>query len=362
MLLWTEFFGLSRTGTALDQRYPVVTNTNFVQFVPGRFGGRALANLNNGNDCTLETPGFTPVATLIAGAVVNVNGPGVSAGLPQPLFSFRDGSGNEQVRLDLWPKNRDPSTGFEEFTLDVSRDSGPDLIRLDQSFKSFSSRRWLLIEMKLTIGTASTGSWEVRVNGKVVMQGTNLTDLLSSGQIDRVLVGYNTNSINGDEYFWLDGFYVLDTTGTRLNDFLGSFFGEHRLPSADGAVTAWLPSKGTDNYLLVNEEDVDNGDAAYVSTSGTGAIDLYEHPRLTMIRGGVLSVEQQLTARLETAGSSDLQAQVSSGGSTANSASISLSSLTYLDQHHHHEQNPVGPKDWSLSDLDTAELGFEVVP
>lgn len=72
---------------------------------------------------------------------------------------------------------------------------------------------WTYVEFKCTVGDSA--AYEVKFNGVSVLSSTGDTDRINSGKFN----GYILGAAGSTTY--IDDFYLLDTSGTINNDFLG---------------------------------------------------------------------------------------------------------------------------------------------
>jgi hypothetical protein len=120
---------------------------------------------------------------------------------------------------------------------------------------------WHYIEWQLSRVNQST---EVRVNGATVYSNNSFG--AAAGQLTRFWCERN----RGHTYY-LDDLYILNSTGTSFNDFLGPVRMEALAANADGSRSQLTPSTGTAHYSLIN----DGSDSTYVEGAATEG-DLYD--------------------------------------------------------------------------------------
>ena len=90
--------------------------------------------------------------------------------------------------------------------------------------------------------------------------------------------------------------YVLDTTGTDNNTFLGSQIVEAVFPNSN-AQSNWSPSTGTNNAACV-DENPSNDDTDYVYSTTVGNKDLYGVTSCTRINANIKGVQLNADARV----------------------------------------------------------------
>lgn len=136
---------------------------------------------------------------------------------------------------------------------------------------------WQYVEFKIKIDD-STGFLIMKVNGKVVWEtSTNLNTQDVSDYWNRVWfrgAGWSPNSL------W-DDLYVCDSSGDLNNDFLGDVKVKTLEPVADGYLTDFSTSSGTNHTVLVDELPQTGipGDTNYVQ-SMTSSFEMFQFDTL----------------------------------------------------------------------------------
>lgn len=119
---------------------------------------------------------------------------------------------------------------------------------------------------------ATLGTLEVRVDGAIVINETNLT----TGAVEAGLPFHwgNTGNTGMDEV-WVDDVVIMDGSGSDNNDFKGPCVVETLLPDGNGNSSDMVGSDAdsTDNYLLVNESNPNSSN--YVGSDTEGEKDTY---------------------------------------------------------------------------------------
>ena len=131
---------------------------------------------------------------------------------------------------------------------------------------------WYYLEIQGKIG-ATDGWMKFRINEQVVSEFYDIDTLpyqgSSNNQYNRV---YFETSIYGR--FWFDDIYILDSLGTKNNDFLGDIRVDSIRPNGAGNYSQLTPSAGN-NYECVDEDPFDDTD--YVEGANAGEIDSYAY-------------------------------------------------------------------------------------
>lgn len=266
------------------------------------------------------------------------------------LFSvYSDGTGDADRQLELYIDYSDSNK------LKLRR-GATDLAESSASLISVDT--WHYIEFKFNVHD-TTGLYDVRVDGNSEMSasGTDTRNLSTRGVY--LLEWWGMDGQNADQASdeqIIDDIYVLDTTGTINNNFLGPSTGVVALfPSAEGTTIDFTPSTGTDNSALV--DDNPPGDTDYNDGATNGDIDEYEVDALseTIIYG----VSVQTHAKPDAIGSiRKFRHRVRSGASVGNGSDIAV----YDDAVHEtiFEADPNTSAQWTNTNLNAAEFGVEV--
>lgn len=155
---------------------------------------------------------------------------------------------------------------------------------------------WHYVEFKLYLhNLAASGYAEARIDGVTVMSGNlrtnnNATTLLW----DRIHIGTSiSNGVLANEPA-VDDFYILNTSGSVNNDFLGDIRIDSYVPVASGTYTQWTGTGATvasGNWSLVDESPaIDTTD--YVSTTVSGNIDTYVYRSLPDLASRIYAVQE----------------------------------------------------------------------
>jgi hypothetical protein len=180
---------------------------------------------------------------------------------------------------------------------------------------------WYELECEVTIGTGTSGSVAVRVNGVTVLSLTGKNTQGTAGST----IGYagvfasTRNSLNTTIYW--DDLYGCDSTGAApFNTFLTTVAGvmgpavTTLFPNSNSSV-AMTPSTGT-NYSNINGSTFQT--AAYNSGTAAGQQDLYGLPLPSSVTGfpigNILAVQTTFAGNENTAGTCSLSSTIESGG------------------------------------------------
>jgi len=211
---------------------------------------------------------------------------------------------------------------------------------------------WNHIEFKFAADEIA-GTYEVRVNGVTVLEGSGDT-----GAGDYWQIGVdNPNSTATTLTYYIKDLVVWDSLGTENNDFLGSVQVIGRTPISDD-LTGWTPSIGTDGFaLLDNSPPLD--DTAYLSAEnpppGPSSFGLSALPAdITTVKALIT----QCRVRNIDGGDGNFQASLISAVDTAEGADRPMTSafVYYEDVH---ELDPDTDASWTPAAAGSAKLKID---
>lgn len=209
-----------------------------------------------------------------------------------------------------------------------------------------SPSTWRYVELKYT---PTTGVCEVRVDGNVVTSGTVPT----AASISSITFDATPGSV----YCAVDDLYILDTTGTTNNTYLGDVRVQTLLPAADGTNLSMTPDSGTTHYNRVNEASPDT--TSYVYSSSTGVKDSYKYQQLNANTASVYGVAVTSYTSKDAPGSANISTLVRLGGTdyingTAHPLSASWGTSTDI-----YGVRPSDSAPWTPTDVNGAEFGIQ---
>jgi hypothetical protein len=229
---------------------------------------------------------------------------------------------------------------------------------LATSSNAFSPNVWYHIEIKATINN-STGSYEVRVDGTSTgwipaATSQNTRQQSSNSWVDAVAL--HSMQQSGTSAPSIDDFYVLDTTGSVANDFIGPQKIITVFPTGAGN-SAQFTGNYAANFANANETTSD-GDSTFNQSSTAGHIDLFDFDNVPT--GTISAVQHVVQARQDAGAARTIRTKTRIGGSNYNGSSVNLSGS------HRFIMEPVtlNPADsaaWEATDVNGAEFGYELV-
>lgn len=304
--------------------------------------GRLFGQSNNATNAVFTTRSFGLRTTLVTGYGWNINGdPGAGRGK-----SFLKG-GVEQFRWEYV----DAVTGFTIVFKRGATTLGTSPI--------FAYNAWHYFEIKAVIDTGTSGSIELRRNEVPVLTLTSI-NTANVGTSGADAMGYNYNTSTGNP-LW-DDFYILDTTGSDNNDFLGDSAIEGFTVTADGATIQWTRAAGTANFQMVDDGNSNSDTNDYNSSDTVGQIDLFVCSDLVFTTGTIFGVKVSLSLAMSAAGSRNVGTRFrDSGGSGAAGGTFAVTTTSYSIFSHIFERNPISTLLWTNADVNGGQFGYEVL-
>ena len=257
------------------------------------------------------------------------------------VYLYHEGSINVSLRLNI------------SSNLEVRRGATGTL--LATSTNAFSTGTWYYIEFKTFI-SSTVGTIEVRVDGTSVDWVPPLTSLdtkVSSG------AGVSTLSLVGQQTRWnFDDLIIFDTTGSRLNDFLGDCTIETLYPDAPGLDTDFTPLAGT-NWEAVDDV-IPDGDTTYVEGSVIGNTDRHSHGNIVGSPDTIHAVAVNAHCKKTNAGVRTIRLVAEDGTTEGESADKTPVFGTYGWLQGIFADHPTGAAVWTESEVNTVEFGFKI--
>lgn len=338
-LLWMDGFDNYGTSTGsnpspsgvVGRKYIAVSQI-YLYVETGRFA-HAL-RLHNSNGAYIQTPALTTDDTLIIGlglktsAVANVE-----------LFAFYDGS-TKGVNLYL------NNTG----ELSVRRGS---TVLGTTSGLSWTLDTWYWVELKVVCHD-TTGSYDLKIAESTVLSATGVdTKEGTNNYHDRIRFSSTTAS-----RIYLDDLYLLDSSGSSNNDFLGNSKVSTIRPNGDDTAN-WATSTPSANHYENVDEQILDDDTSYVEDSTTNTTDLYDYENLSDV-DSIYGIQINTDCRETDATTYALKSVVSSNGIQDDGTGENVGSISYKTLRRIVEEDPDTNTAWSVSGVNAALFGIKV--
>lgn len=209
---------------------------------------------------------------------------------------------------------------------------------------------WHHIEVSVTLKTDATGKIWLKVDGVEKYKNEAVTTTTYSGQASVIQIGQGGNGYDG-YYRYMDDLFIHDTYGT----FWGDCSVECSMPSGAGNYTQWTPSAGN-NWDCV--EEIPPSTSEYVSTATAGNKDSYATGNLATASGTVQAVAANMIVQKTAPGTKTIRALTRLSSTDATGATVGVGTdWMYYQQ----ALARPGGGSWSVSDVNSAEFGIELV-
>lgn len=211
------------------------------------------------------------------------------------------------------------------------------------------------VEMKILFH-ASAGEVEVRVNGVPYLTLTGI-DTMPSATTHLLLgaTGRTASAQDNSNYIYYDNLFIWDTSGPRINDFLGERTIQTLFPDADTGVADWALSSGSDGYALIDNLPA-NGGTDYIEASAPGDESVFGMANLTATNIAPTAVQVNLNASKTSAGAVSVQFGPRTNGVDDLSPGSNLTQSQFLYFHHITEVNPDTGLAWTPAELNALEI------
>ena len=214
---------------------------------------------------------------------------------------------------------------------------------------------WRYVEFKTTIDD-SAGAYELRIDGILELSDSGIDTQMSSNSYWEFF-GFRV-LLSGLYRVHVDDFYILDSTGSSNNDFLGPIHIETLFPDAD-VTSQWTTSTGVDHYAMVDENPADD-DTSYLEDDTTGQRELFDFPALAPGTLDIFAVTSVLDANITEAEILDLKFVNQSDTTVTTGSAVEIISDTRLRYTEIYEEDPDASSPWTKTTLEAAQFGFEV--
>ena len=215
----------------------------------------------------------------------------------------------------------------------------------------FKPSVWNFIELK-AFSHATSGTIEIRVNNSTVCSLGGLNTAASGvARFSQFGFGGASSSIT-----FIDDFYMLDTSGSRLNDFLGDCRIDPQAPNSDISISGWTRSVGSTDFSAVNKLLLVS--TPNLSAANSGALDSFGIVPLGSTPATVHAVQATLAALRTDTGPASLRANIKSGATTQTGSAYTPGTSS-LYQSEIAALNPNTSAVWSASAVNSLQLQIE---
>jgi len=216
---------------------------------------------------------------------------------------------------------------------------------------TITANTWQYVEFKIKIH-GSAGTVHLQVNGVSVLAVTG-ANTMPSGVATATSV-----QVRSSPGGYIDDLYVLDTSGSVNNDFLGDVRVDAHYPvTPDGTNHAWAPSTGSDNFAVVDEAAPNISD--YNSTITLNDVDTFNLEAFKNTGARIIGAQLSLFHSKEDAGSCLVAPVVRTHATEYVGSDFAPSESSYTYKTTPYEVNPYTGLAWSEEDLNAVEVGYK---
>lgn len=209
---------------------------------------------------------------------------------------------------------------------------------------------WNFIEWLVTHDSTS-GVVKIAINGNLELELTGIDTQPNDREF--TLIGFGNGSTVYDDVYMADG----DPSG--LDEMAGDCRIEVILPESDGTNSGLTPSSGTSHFAMV-DDTAPNDDTDYLHGLASGLKDTWNYQVVSGI-GEVLGVQVNINARKDSAGLKQLAAIARVGGSDELGDTLTIAAETYKYYRQIFEKNPDTAAAWTISEINAAEFGVQII-
>lgn len=345
-LVWIDGF---ENVSLFAKKYALSNAVNTVTATSRTNSGNCMQIPSGGNSAMRLLPTAHQHATLVVGFAWKYGTGTLVTSTASPLLRLLgDGGSVNHTQMAF------TASGGSE--LEVTRSTNSTLGTTGGA--NLNPNTWYYIEAKITLHD-SAGAVEVRINGATVLNLTGVdTKNAGTGSVfDAIQIFSGTSTLREMN---VDDMYICTGAGAAYNNFLGDSRVETLRPDGNGNSSDFLGSDAdsTNNYLLVDEATYDSAD--YVGASTSGNKDLYTFGDLVRTTGSVKGV-MALPIMVKSDSGAKQAKSITRLSGTNYSGSAQTLTTTDVPYPEVWEVNPATSSDWTISEVNGAEFGVEVV-
>lgn len=239
----------------------------------------------------------------------------------------------------------------------ILRSGGYNGTILAQSDPAITLLAYNHMEMK-TVFDDVAGSCEIRVNGNVVMNATDLD--LGTAVVSSILIGSVKNPATSSGFIAnidYDDLIIWDDSGSTGNDFFGPCRVETLFPSADTAEADWAVTGAATGYEAISEVPPD-GDTSYIAAATVNDVSEFAFDNISPEANVVKGVYAVTMSKIDEAGLGNLQTSLVVGSDVSLGADNTVT-VAYTYRGDVHPLNPDTGEPWTPAGINSALLRVE---
>ncbi len=201
-----------------------------------------------------------------------------------------------------------------------------------------------------------TGAVEIRVNGKTELTLTNVRTAPSN--FVSIGFGFSAVGVLSDSFLRIDDLYLVNTSGTANNDFLGDCRVDAYMPTSEGVTQQWTPIPAGVHYTTVDENPINESD--YLETATSGNIELFGYTDLVNVPLSIFGVQLNTAIRKTDAGMREFNGVAAVSGTNYTGPNIAINDST-IYRPTIWDTNPATSAAWTRAEIDSAQFGVKLV-
>jgi hypothetical protein len=218
------------------------------------------------------------------------------------------------------------------------------------------------IEWKIDLSNDAVGTITIQVNGVQVWTTTGIetfADGVGAPPYTGFLLG-GANFSSGAEAY-IDDWYLLDGTGSRLNDFLGDVRVEALEPTSAGGQQQWTLGAGSSHWSAVDDGAAPDDDTTYIESNTVAQVDtnVFEDSALPTT-GTVHAVQVTILAKKDQPGNRLLAAVTRQSATNYVGSNLAVNQDSYTFIEGGFDVNPATGVAWTITEVNNAEFGVKV--
>jgi hypothetical protein len=339
-LLWIEGFDGYTTGypadpiSYLERRYEAVQSSDRWRIASGRSGNYSLWG-GIDSQVYIITPPITTNDTLVIGFAFKTDSTGSG---PYRIVSFFD-TITEGMNL-RYKDNGELGIYRQNTHLETTVSLG------------LGTATWYYVEMKIKCHD-TTGTYDVQVDGTPVLSATGVDTKQTANNYHN-----RAGFWSGAPGFTFDDAYILDSSGSKNNNFLGDSTVTPIYPNGDSSI-AWTRSGGSTNAENVDEYPSPDDDTTYVESDTVNNTDLYDYTNLGSLGPSIYGLQINTDCKETDAEPFDLLIPMKLGATQNDGSSMSVGTASWITKMRVAEDDPTG-NTWTLTNLNAAKFGVKV--
>jgi hypothetical protein len=293
-----------------------------------------------------------------------------------PYMSLRI-AGGEQLRIEAIDASDSGKPGGNYYKLRVMR-GATLLATTNERFNGLTGALNLYrtyFQFKAVVRTSTNGSFELKYRTR---RGTTQTATWTAANTGINTANQGSDGADRAEFSWTTGgsdtlsltdIYVLDSTGSVNNDYLGVLYMEAMKPDGTGTTMNWTLAGGASDIedALDEAAGTQSGteDDKRLTSSTVGQIALATMSNLSGKFGTtpIVGVQVRMYGKMDSTGTRDVQffyRKTTGSPAQTNGGTLTMNSTAFVGQADTTELDPNTSAAWVLADIQAEQLGCKL--